>query len=32
MDGVTTVRVVAGILFAIVLGIIVWRRRRKAIE
>ena len=32
MDGVTTVRVVAGILFVIVLGIIVWRRRRKAIE
>ncbi len=32
MDGVTTIRVVAGILFVIVLGIILWRRRRKAIE
>jgi LPXTG-motif cell wall-anchored protein len=32
MDGVTTIRVVAGILFVLVLGIIIWRRRRKAIE
>jgi hypothetical protein len=32
MDGATIIRVVAGILFVIVLCIIVWRRRRKAIE
>jgi LPXTG-motif cell wall-anchored protein len=32
MDGVTTIRVVAGILALLVLGIIIWRRRRKAIE
>jgi LPXTG-motif cell wall-anchored protein len=32
MDSVTTIRVVAGILFLFVLGIIIWRRRRKAIE
>ncbi len=32
MDSVTTIRVVAGILFVLVLGIIIWRRRRKAIE
>jgi LPXTG-motif cell wall-anchored protein len=32
MDGTTTIRLVAGILFVIVLGVIIWRRRRKAIE
>lgn len=32
MDGVTLVRVVAGILFVVVLSIIVWRRKRKASE
>ena len=30
MDNVTLIRVVAGILFVIVLFIIIWRRRRKA--
>jgi LPXTG-motif cell wall-anchored protein len=30
MDNVTMIRVVAGILFVIVLFIIIWRRRRKA--
>jgi len=32
VDGVTLVRVVAGILFVVVLSIIVWRRKRKASE
>lgn len=32
MDNVTLIRVVAGILAVIVLCIIIWRRRRKAIE
>jgi LPXTG-motif cell wall-anchored protein len=32
MDNVTMIRVVAGILFVIVLFIIIWRRRRKANE
>ena len=32
MDGTTAIRLVAGILFIIVLGVIIWRRRRKAIE
>jgi LPXTG-motif cell wall-anchored protein len=30
MDNVTMIRVVAGVLFVIVLFIIIWRRRRKA--
>ena len=30
MDNVTMIRVIAGILFVIVLFIIIWRRRRKA--
>jgi LPXTG-motif cell wall-anchored protein len=30
MDNVTMIRVVAGILFVIVLFVIIWRRRRKA--
>jgi len=32
MDTVTVIRVVAGALAVIVLLVIVWRRRRKAIE
>jgi LPXTG-motif cell wall-anchored protein len=30
MDNITMIRVVAGVLFVIVLFIIIWRRRRKA--
>lgn len=29
---VTTIRVIAGVLFVVVLGLIVWRRKRKAAE
>jgi len=32
MDTVTLIRVVAGILAVVVLGIIIWRRRRQAAE
>lgn len=32
MDDVTTVRIIAGILAMLVLGVIVWRRRRQASE
>ena len=32
METVTLIRVVAGVLAVVVLGIIIWRRRRKAIE
>jgi hypothetical protein len=32
MDSVTLIRVVAGILAVVVLCVILWRRRRKAIE
>jgi LPXTG-motif cell wall-anchored protein len=32
MDNVTIIRVVAGILALVVLYIIIWRRRRKAVE
>ena len=32
MDNVTMIRVVAGVLFVIVLFVIIWRRRRKANE
>ncbi|MGH9773585.1 MAG: LPXTG cell wall anchor domain-containing protein [Candidatus Acidiferrales bacterium] len=32
MDTVTVVRVIAGILAAVVLGVIVWRRRKQASE
>jgi LPXTG-motif cell wall-anchored protein len=32
MDNVTLVRVVAGILAMVVLGIIIWRRKRQSIE
>lgn len=30
MDNVTLIRVIAGILFVVVLFIIIWRRKRKA--
>jgi hypothetical protein len=32
MDGVTMIRAVAGALAVVVLFVIIWRRRRKAIE
>jgi hypothetical protein len=32
MDPTTIVRVVSGVLAVIVLGIIIWRRKRKAAE
>ncbi len=32
MDNVTMIRVVAGVLFIVVLFIIIWRRKRKATE
>ena len=32
METVTLIRVVAGFLAVVVLGIIIWRRRRKAVE
>lgn len=32
MDDVTMVRVIAGVLAMVVLGIIIWRRRRQATE
>jgi LPXTG-motif cell wall-anchored protein len=32
MDTTTLIRVVAGVLALVVLGIIIWRRRRKAVE
>jgi LPXTG-motif cell wall-anchored protein len=32
MDNVTLVRVIAGILAMVVLGIIIWRRKRQSIE
>ena len=32
MEGVTLIRVIAGVLAVVVLFIIIWRRRRKAIE
>jgi LPXTG-motif cell wall-anchored protein len=32
MDNVTFVRVIAGILAMVVLGIIIWRRKRQSIE
>jgi LPXTG-motif cell wall-anchored protein len=30
MDNVTLIRVVAGVLFVVLLFIVIWRRRRKA--
>jgi LPXTG-motif cell wall-anchored protein len=32
MDNVTLVRVISGILAMVVLGIIIWRRKRQSIE
>jgi LPXTG-motif cell wall-anchored protein len=32
MNDVTMIRVVAGVLFVVVLFIIIWRRKRKAAE
>jgi hypothetical protein len=32
MEGEVIIRVVAGVLFVIVLGIIIWRRKRQAAE
>ena len=32
MDGATVIRVVSGILAVIVLGIIIWRRKREALR
>jgi LPXTG-motif cell wall-anchored protein len=28
----TTIRIIAGVLFVVVLGIIIWRRKRKTLE
>jgi LPXTG-motif cell wall-anchored protein len=32
MDGATVIRVISGILAVIVLGLIIWRRKREAIR
>ncbi len=32
MDNVTLIRVIAWVLAAVVLGVIIWRRRRKATQ
>ncbi len=32
MDGPTMIRVVAGVLFVVVLFVIIWRRKRKALD
>ena len=32
MDNVTLIRVVAGVLALVVLGIIIWRRKRQSID
>jgi LPXTG-motif cell wall-anchored protein len=32
MDNVTLIRVVAGVLALVVLGIIIWRRKRQTID
>jgi hypothetical protein len=32
MDGATAIRIVSGILAVIVLGIIIWRRKREALR
>ncbi len=32
MDNVTLIRIVAGVLAVIVLGIIIWRRRRQSVD
>jgi len=32
MDNVTLIRVVAGVLALVVLGVIIWRRKRQSID
>lgn len=32
MDGATVIRIVSGILAIIVLGLIIWRRKREAVR
>jgi hypothetical protein len=32
MDGATVIRIVSGILAIVVLGIIIWRRKREAVR
>lgn len=32
MDGATMIRIVSGILAIVVLGIIIWRRKREAVR
>jgi hypothetical protein len=32
MDGATVIRVISGILAVVVLGLIIWRRKREAIR
>jgi hypothetical protein len=32
MDGATVIRVVSGILAVVVLGVIIWRRKREALR
>jgi hypothetical protein len=32
MDGPTVIRIVSGILAVVVLGVIIWRRKREAIR
>jgi hypothetical protein len=32
MDGATVIRIVSGILAVVVLGIIIWRRKREALR
>lgn len=32
MDGATAIRIVSGILAVVVLGIIIWRRKREAMR
>jgi hypothetical protein len=32
MDGATVIRIVSGILAIVVLGVIIWRRKREAVR
>lgn len=32
MDGATVIRIVSGILAVVVLGVIIWRRKREALR
>ncbi len=32
MDSVTLIRVIAGVLAVVILGIIIWRRKRQSID